>query len=432
MKARTGWQMAALCTVPFIMVLGNSMLIPVLPEMRQSLDLTKFQESLAITAFSVPAGLVILIAGYLSDHFGRKKVIVPSMILYAIGGVISGLAAWLLQSYLLVLGGRVIQGIGAAGTMPVAMALVGDLFQSKERSKALGLLEASNGIGKVLSPILGSFVGLLAWWAVFFGYAAVTVPAILAVLFVVKEPKGKKAKGGLGKYFKSVGKIFAKKGKSLVTAIWAGTVVLFVLFGILFYISELLEKEYGIDGIPKGLVLAVPLLAMASTAYFTGGYLQKHVSVCKAAVATGFGLGTAGLLGASLLGSDWAFYTGIILNGIGSGLVLTSLNTLITSAAGKEERGAVTAVYGAVRFFGVALGPPIFTRVMDWGYTVPFWFSAGLEAVTALAAIFLINPKQLLGDKNGGDSKKSKDTKAKVERWQPPKEAHERSPLIRD
>lgn len=70
--------------------------------------------------------------------------------------------------YNIILIGRVVQGVGAAGTAPIVMALVGDIFQSEQRSEALGIIEAANGIGKVVSPILGSAIGLISWIALFF------------------------------------------------------------------------------------------------------------------------------------------------------------------------------------------------------------------------------------------------------------------------
>lgn len=73
MKAKTIPILAALGAVPFIMVLGNSMLIPVLPEMQKQLGITQFQTSLVISMFSIPAGLAIPFAGFLSDRLGRKK-----------------------------------------------------------------------------------------------------------------------------------------------------------------------------------------------------------------------------------------------------------------------------------------------------------------------------------------------------------------------
>lgn len=65
---------AALSVRLLIMVLGNSMLIPVLPDIREALNLSPVQVSLIITLFSLPAGLIIPITGFLSDRYGRKRL----------------------------------------------------------------------------------------------------------------------------------------------------------------------------------------------------------------------------------------------------------------------------------------------------------------------------------------------------------------------
>lgn len=195
-KGPNKWlQLAALCTVPLIMVLGNSMLIPVLPDMGKEMGLDKSVTGLAVTAFSLAAGVGIVLAGYLADRFGRKVVIVPALLIYGLGGVLSGLGGWWFaeDGFWVVMAGRVIQGLGAAGTAPVAMAFVGDLFKGPQRVTALGILEAANGLGKVVSPILGALVGaLFIWWGVFFAYAFMSIPFALAVWFLTKEPERKK------------------------------------------------------------------------------------------------------------------------------------------------------------------------------------------------------------------------------------------------
>src|SRR5699024_8288384 len=120
--------------------------------------------------------------GYLSDRFSRKIIILPSLILYGLGGLLAGVAAASFShSYVWILIGRTLQGVGAAGTAPIAMALTGDLFKGGEQSRVLGIFEASNGLGKVLSPILGSLLGLMVWYAVFFAFPAVCLIAILLV-----------------------------------------------------------------------------------------------------------------------------------------------------------------------------------------------------------------------------------------------------------
>jgi ACDE family multidrug resistance protein len=82
-----------LSTVPFLMVLGNSMLIPEFPAIKSALDITQFQAGLLITFFSAPAAVAIPFLGYLSDRVGRKIIICPALILYGLGGAVSGFSA---------------------------------------------------------------------------------------------------------------------------------------------------------------------------------------------------------------------------------------------------------------------------------------------------------------------------------------------------
>lgn len=415
-------QLAALCTVPLIMVLGNSMLIPVLPDMGRQIDLDKSTTGLAVTAFSLAAGVAIALAGFLADRYGRKVVIVPSLLLYGLGGFISGLGAWLLaeNGFMVVMIGRVVQGLGAAGTAPVAMAFVGDLFKGPERVNALGILEASNGLGKVVSPILGALVGaLLIWWAVFFAYAFMSIPFALAVWFLTKEPRREKA-GSARQYFGAVWDVFKKKGVPLTACFWAGTVALFILFGVLFFLSQHLESAHDIDGLPKGWLIMWPVLAMSITSFASGMYLQRHENLLKSAVVAGLAILVAGMALVAVIPEDWAFFTGIIVGGIGTGLQLPGLNNLVTSSASTEQRAGITSIYGAVRFFGVAFGPPLYGALMKMSDALPFWFSAILGAFTLAITVLFIHPDKLMGTGGAGGGGGGKPPSKQLPGWQVP------------
>lgn len=391
----------ALATVPLIMVLGNSMLVPILPQMQEEIGISKFQSSLVITLFSVPAGLIIPLAGFLSDHFNRKVVIVPALLLYGLGGVVAGVSALLLDNpYTMIMVGRVLQGIGAAGTAPIAMALAGDIWTGAARSKSLGLIEASNGLGKVLSPILGVLIAYIVWYAAFFAFPAICVIAAALVYFFVKEPKKTGPKQSLKQYLSSVKKTFKKQYKWLLTAYLAGAAALFVLFGILFYISQILEEKYQVPDLLRGVILAGPLLAMATTSYITGSKIKDNMKLMKVLLVTGLIMLGAPLAVAAFFTNPYVELSLLVVSGIGTGLTLPCLNTLITSATQKEERGAVTSLYGSVRFLGVAAGPPVFGALMNTP-KVMYFSMAALAAVCAALAYFLIHPKAK--GKGGGD-----------------------------
>lgn len=417
-KAKNVWlQLAALSGVPLLMVLGNSMLIPILPSMGRVMGLSKSTTGLTITTFSLAAGCGIAFAGYAADKWGRKKVIIPALILYGIGGVVAGVGGLLLGkgAFPIVMAGRVVQGLGAAGTAPVAMAFVGDLFKGQDRVTALGILEAANGLGKLLAPILGALVGLVfLWWMIFFIFALMVIPIAGGVLFFTQEVERKPAPP-LKEYLHSLGQLFKEQWRQLLSALWIGTVALTVLFALLFFLSQHLEEAHGIDGLPKGLYLAIPVGSMCVTSFTTGLLLQKNPKLLKLFIAIGLGLISIGLLMMLFLNADWAQLTGTILAGVGTGLQLPGLNNLITSAAEAEQRGAITAVYGAVRFFGVAIGPPVVGAMMAKSEKLPFWVELGLVG-SAIAALLLSGSAK---EKKEGESPPPKRPPG-VPPWRPP------------
>ena len=395
MKKSTALQFAVLCGVPFVMVLGDSMLIPVFPQMKDAMSLTQFQVGLIITFFSLPAGMLIPFAGFLSDRFGRKVIIVPALFLYGFGGLVSGFAALLLENpFPILLAGRVLQGLGAGGTYQLAMALTGDIFQSEERTKALGLLEASNGLGKVISPILGALVAGIVWYAPFFLYSIVTYPIALGVWFLVKEPKHERAKESLKEYWQKLCDVFKQKGKVLLASYFSGMVVLFTLFGVMSWVSDILESEHHIYGLTKGFVLAIPVTAMAVTSYLSGMWLTKQPQWSKAAIIAGTTGVTAVLLLTALFTKIYPFMLMLLLLGVCIGAVLPPVNAIITGATKADKRGIVTSLYGTVRFFGVAIGPPLFGLAVQHGRWTMFIGAAVITAAAAAAAFLITTPQR--------------------------------------
>ncbi|QDP40327.1 MFS transporter [Radiobacillus deserti] len=393
-QPKQGLVILAISSIPLIMTLGNSMLIPILPAMQSNLKLSSFQVSMTITIFSIAAAICIPIFGYLSDRFSRKAIIVPSLIIYGLGGLLAGIAsAWIDNAYLWIIVGRTLQGVGAAGTAPIAMALTGDLFKGGQQSKVLGLVEASNGFGKVLSPIVGSALALIVWYGPFWGFPIFCLVSVLLTAFFVKEKKKTKQPPPFGKYVRGLFSVFKTEGKWLLTTYLAGATCLFTLFGVLFYISDVLETEYNIDGILKGCILAIPLLFLMSTSFTTGSKIGKNLKVMKKLIIVGLLIMTLSFVSLVFFERLILFIGILILSSIGTGLVLPCLNSLITGSVGAARRGVVTSLYGSVRFLGVAAGPPVYGWLMSWSRTGMFLSTAGLTLFVFLLCLLLIKPE---------------------------------------
>jgi ACDE family multidrug resistance protein len=392
--AKQKWAILSLSSIPLVMTLGNSMLIPVLPSMEKKLHISSFQSSLVITVYSIVAIFLIPVAGYLSDHLGRKKVIIPSLIIAGIGGLLSGWAAWKFdQAYWLILVGRCLQGVGAAGAAPIVLPLVGDMFNNDDDvSSCLGLIETSNTFGKVLSPILGAVLAGLIWFLPFFAFPIFCTISVLMMAFLVKCPKKSEKTIPFKSFFDNVKKTFTEKGRWLYAIFFIGGILMLILFGILFYLSEIFEKEYGIKDIKKGFFLALPLGALCLSSFITGKMIKKNKVLMK--WLTFGGILAAAFSIAALWFSIklWFMITMFLISGIGIGAGLPCLDALITEGVEKKERGTITSIYSSMRFIGVAAGPPIIALLMKYSNHWIFIILSSMSILAAIVALIAIKP----------------------------------------
>ncbi|MBU8877992.1 MFS transporter [Bacillus sp. FJAT-29790] len=390
------WAILSLASIPLVMTLGNSMLIPVLPAMEKKLNISAFQASMILTVYSIVAILLIPVAGCLSDYVGRKKVIIPSLFIAGIGGLISGWAAWKMDDpYWLILAGRALQGVGAAGAAPIVMPLIGDMFKSDEEvSSSLGMIETSNTFGKVLSPILGAFLAGFIWYLPFFSFPVFCTISILLVLFLVKTPKAKEEPLPFKEFIQNIKNTFKNNGRWLFAIFIIGVILMFVLFGVLFYLSEILEKTYDIKNIKKGFLLAVPLGALCISSYVTGKVIKEKKNLMKWIIFGGSVLLAISVAVLSFSNGMWFMIMLFVFSGIGIGIALPCLDALITVGIEKKERGTITSIYSSMRFIGVAAGPPVIAVLMKNAEKSLFYILSGLAILAVIATFMAIKPDE--------------------------------------
>lgn len=395
-KSNKKWAVASIASIPLIMTLGNSMLIPILPLMEKKLDITKLQSSYIIMVYSIVAIFLIPIAGFLSDKFGRKKVIIPSIIITGIGGAICGWAAWKTDSaFLWIILGRILQGVGASGAFPIVLPLIGDLFKSeKDVSASLGIIETSNTFGKVLSPILGSLIAGIIWFMPFFAIPILSLISVLLIIIFVKKPEGDDHKLSFGRFSKNIKKIFKEHRKWLIAVFLIGAILMFILFGLLFYLSTILEDNYGFNGVKKGFLLAIPLAALCISSFIAGKIIKDSLIRMKWITFVGILL-TGICVGATLISEKFIFLIIVFLFcGIGIGAALPCLDSILTQSIEKDMRGTVTAIFSSMRFAGVAAGPPIIAILMKDSNLDMIILLGSLSGISALLALKAIKPEK--------------------------------------
>lgn len=389
------WCIVSMASIPLVMTLGNSMLIPILPIFEDKVGITSFQSSMVITSYSIASIFLIPVAGYLSDKFGRKKVMLPALLFALIGGLIAGFASSKLQQpFTWIIIGRILQGIGAAGAAPIILPLVGDLYKDDDEktSSCLGIIETSNTFGKVLSPILGSLFASIVWFLPFFSISFFSLISMILVFFFIKVPKGEEEPKRFKEFVHTTKKTFKQEGRWLYTVFLLGAFVMLILFAMLFFLSDSLETVHRLKGMRKGFIIAIPLFLLCISSYVSGRKIKGSLPAMKKLI-----------IGCLILMSVSVVFVGYVktrlilllvvtsLVGIAIGALLPTLDALITENIEKEERGTISSFYSSARFIGVALGPPLMSILMKNYLNISYIASGIIGLIIMLIVIKCIH-----------------------------------------
>jgi EmrB/QacA subfamily drug resistance transporter len=179
MSARTA--LVLLCATSFIAVADTTIVSIALPSMRQELGFSVAGAQWIFNAYTVALGGLLLLLGRAADLYGRRRLLLIGLAVFAVGSLLGGFA-WDETS---LVSARVVQGIGAAAFVPSSLSLLTSLFNTEpDRSRAIGLYGAMAGIGFIVGMGGGGLLTeFLGWRWVFF----VNVPVVVAVGVAVRR-----------------------------------------------------------------------------------------------------------------------------------------------------------------------------------------------------------------------------------------------------
>lgn len=154
-----------------------------MPKFMDSLGITGGTIGLLIASFSLTQFLCSPLAGRLADSFGRKRMIVIGMTVFAVSEVIFGLAS----STVLLFASRMLGGISAAMIMPAVMAYAADITTKEERAAGMGYITAAITTGFIIGPGIGGYIAEFGIRVPFYSAAAAGLFAACITMFILRE-----------------------------------------------------------------------------------------------------------------------------------------------------------------------------------------------------------------------------------------------------
>jgi MFS transporter, ACDE family, multidrug resistance protein len=368
--------------VTLMAVLGVSSITPALPEIRDAFGITSGQVGLLITVFTLPGVALTPVLGVLSDRHGRRKILVPALLLFGVAG---GLCAFA-RGFELLLGLRLLQGMGAAALGTLNVTVIGDIFTGHERSAALGYNSSVLSVGTASYPAIGGALATLGWFYPF-ALAFLAVPVGLLVLYSLHNPEPHNDQR-LREYF---GDVFSRlKDREVLGLLGVSLLTFIILFGPqLTFLPILMDERFGAPSYLRGAILSGASLTTALTSTQIGALTSRINERTLLKIA--FVLYAAGLVLVALVPNVWLLLVPAVLFGVAQGINLPNVFSLLNAHAPSENRGAFMATNGMSLRAGQTIGPLLMAATAGTlGLTGAYLAATALAVVAFLLVITLL------------------------------------------
>jgi EmrB/QacA subfamily drug resistance transporter len=400
-------------------VLDNTILniaLKTISEPRSGLGASQSQLEWAINSYTLVFAGLLFTFGVIGDRIGRRRMLIIGMALFGLSSLLSSYA----QTPDQLIWARAAMGLGGAAVMPQTLSIITNVFDPRERARAIGIWASAVGVAIAIGPIAGGLLLDHFWWgSVFLINVPLTAIGIIAIIAFVPESKSPTPgridipgvllsiaglvlvvyaiiNGGdtgswlaasvLGPALAGVAAIAAFvwhesrtdhpsldvrlfRDKRLSSAAAAIALVFFAMGGVYFFISFYTQNVRGWSPLHAGL-LTIPL-AVGQLMFATRSAPLVRRFGAKAVCTTGLVVMAAALVGYHFLGtstSPWLLEITFLIQGAGMGLVMPAATEGVMSVVPRERGGAGSAITNTARQVAVALGVAVLGSVLAQVY----------------------------------------------------------------
>lgn len=363
----------------FLIFFQAFMVAPLLPRLADLFGVSVGAMGLVVPAYLLPYGAATLAYGPLSDRFGRGRVMLASLLAFILLSAATA-AAWSLPTMLAL---RLLTGLGASGVVPIALALVGDLFPFRERGRPLGLLFGAMAGGMAFGSTAGVLLEpVLTWRGLFLGVAGLA--AFVAALLLPHRALLRGAPGATRRDWRQVlagyrGLLGTPRGRRTY-----GYVLLNALFhsGVFTWLGLYFSRRYGLGEVGIGLAL----LGYGVPGFLLGPAVGRVADRWGRRRLIPIGLALAGAAAAALALGAPVLVAALLVTVLSLGYDLTQplLAGIVTDLA--PNKGQAMGLNVFVLFTGFGLGSLLFSAALRSGLGPAFViFGAGALLAAALA-----------------------------------------------
>ncbi len=352
---------------------------PVLPEIRQQLNLAPQWVGTLVGTHAITVALFTPVLGILADRVGKLEVLVASLIGYAIAGSAGGF----MNSLMPLLVSRACLGAASGGVTAAAIGFLGSMYVGEARSRILGFATSAMTTAAVIVPLVAGWVGSSNWRHAFYLYALGFPLAVVAV-FVLRGNQQQQASSGEKPQTKELWKIIRQPATLSLYLTLAMAAVM--MYSVVIYAPLFLKATINATPQLNGIVLGARAAGAAVISAVGASWLAKRLGE-RQAIALGFTIMAVTLITLPLLQQlQWILLTAILF-GAGFGIITPNVYNALAVTAPAELRASVLAIGTGFNSLGQFLSPILLGSIWQSAGSPVFWVAGAIAFLTGILSL---------------------------------------------
>jgi DHA1 family tetracycline resistance protein-like MFS transporter len=380
----------------FIDLIGFGVAIPVLPDYAKNVfGASPFVIGWLVASYSIMQFVSTPVLGHLSDKYGRRPVLLFSLLGTSAAALITGLS----NTLFLLFFGRIFDGV-TGGNISTAQAYIADVTSLKNRAKGMSLIGVAFGLGFILGPAIGGILSRYGTHTPFFFVSALAFANAVSLYFILPESIKKSSGTEDAPRRNRLVELFLSLGEPRFGTLVAIYFFLVVSFSIMTYAFVLYTiQRFGYTAEQNGYIFAfIGVLAVI----FQGGLFNKLVVRFgeNPLIIAGCVMMTASLFAIPFIGSDFGGLGALLVTmtalTVGNSMASPALTSLVSKNSGEREQGKSLGIMQSGASLARAIGPALggvllnnaFNQIDNFTIQRTFWTASAFMIVAALVAVY--------------------------------------------
>ncbi|OWY69250.1 MFS transporter [cyanobacterium TDX16] len=390
-------QLMVLMAAGSLTTMTGAVFNPALGEIKHQLQLAPEIGGYLAAAHVWALGLFSLPLGILSDRVGRVKVLIVSLLCYAVFGA----AGVTVDDFLPLIALRGCLGIATAGITSASLGLLTSMYEGEERAKALGYATGTLTLAGIVFPLLGGGVGYFFHWRYIFCLYAIGLPlAVLTAKILPQPPERTSVKTEQERPKHKLWQVLGRY--QTIWLLLTLSLTSIVMYSVVFYTPQYFKDTINANTLTNSLVLASRALGAAIISAFGARRLSQSLGLYKA-TAIGFILMALTLSTIPFLREIGLIMLAAVGFGAGFGLILPNLYDALASLAPSQLRSSVLSAGAGAGFIGQSFCPIVLGFVVkNHGIEAAFFTAASASIVVGMLLLLFGSRESGVGSRESG------------------------------